>query len=80
MNKQIDILDIEKYQFLSKTPIERKFEIMILNKVLNSSEKNTVIIPILDRPYAEKIFNNFYKCTNIRILKRNYYTRLLESF
>ena len=39
MNKQIDILDIEKYQFLSKTPIERKFEIMILNKVLNSSEK-----------------------------------------
>ena len=78
MNKQIDILDIKKYQFLSKTPIERKFEIMILNKVLNSSEKNTVIIPILDRPYAEKIFNNFYKCTDIEIYKRCYYSKILE--
>jgi len=69
-----DILDIKKYQFLSKTPTEKKFEIMILNKVLNSSEKNAVIIPISDRSYAEKIFNNFYKCTNIDIYKRCYYT------
>ena len=78
MKNPIDILDIKKYQFLSKTPIERKFEIMILNKVLNSSEKNTVIIPILDRPYAEKIFNNFYKCTDIEIYKRCYYSKILE--
>ena len=80
MDKKIDILKIKKYKFISKTAINRKFEINILNNVLNSSEKNTIKIPISYQSYAEKIFNNFYKCTNIRILKRNYYTRLLESF
>jgi hypothetical protein len=80
MNKKINILDIKKYKFLSKTPIDKQFEITILNKVLNSSEKNTVKIPILDKPYAEKVFNNFYKCTNIKIYKRCYYSKILEPY
>ena len=69
-NKQINILDIKKYKFISKIPIDRQFEIIILNKVLNSSEKNTVSIHILDKPYALKIFDNFYKYTNIKISKK----------
>ena len=69
-NKQINILDIKKYKFISKTPIDRQFEIIILNKVLNSNEKNTVSIHILDKPYALKIFDNFYKYTNIKISKK----------
>jgi hypothetical protein len=68
-SKEINILDIKKYKFISKTPIDRQFEIIILNKILNSSEKNTVGIHILDKPYALKIFDNFYKCTNIKINK-----------
>ena len=57
-------------KFISKTSIDKQFEIIILNKILNSSEKNTVSIHILDKPYALKIFDNFYKHTNIKISKK----------
>tara|TARA_Y100000034_G_C6639673_1_gene279560 strand:- start:86 stop:319 length:234 start_codon:yes stop_codon:yes gene_type:complete len=69
--KQITIFDVKKYKFLSENnSINRQFEIIILNRILNSNEKNTVNIHILDKPYVLKIFDNFYKYTNIKISKK----------